>query len=253
MAVVAGNSDNAQVAQGNYTNQQSYKYYGATNTYSANVGNGIYAGSNGAGGGEQDNMIVYGGNTGGGGAHAKDLCSKYLGASSWVTLDTLSKVYREAGGGRGTPDSAIIVCGEDASFAKYDSVENYSGASDAWSTNSTAFPVTFNNGICFGTATAVLAGMGDSQSAAAPRSETYYTTNSGDTWSSAQNNTYDAYGVGCAGTSSEAGLAWCGSNWATSTLYSTTNGYSLASGWATTGNSYAHTTMNVRGCGNAGG
>ena len=24
-------------------------------------------------------------------------------------------------------------------------------------------------------------------------------------------------------------------------------------GWATTGNSYAHTTMNVRGCGNAGG
>ena len=258
IVTMAGNADNAIGWGGDYYNNRAYKYYGASNTYSADVGaSPLYDGSNGSGGGDQDNMIIFGGNKGGGSAvHTpnSEKSAKYT-SSAWTVLGDLSKKYRETGGGAGTPDSALLVCGESggSSFDDYDSVENYSGASDTWSVNSTAFPVTFNNGICFGTATAVLAGMGDSQSAAAPRSETYYTTNSGDTWSSAQNNTYDAYGVGCAGTSSEAGLAWCGSNWATSTLYSTTNGYSLASGWATTGNSYAHTTMNVRGCGNAGG
>jgi len=249
MAVVAGNSDNAQVAQGNYTNQQSYKYYGATNTYSANVGNGIYAGSNGAGGGEQDNMIVYGGNTGGGGAHAKDLCSKYLGASSWVTLDTLSKVYREAGGGRGTPDSAIIVCGEDASFAKYDSVENYSGASDAWSTNSTAFPFDFNNGIYFGTATEGVGGMGTRSAGVDNR--TYYTSNGGDTWSAtSQNCTYSAYGIGCAGNSNEYGLCWAGN---TGSAVNNCVDYSQASGWAASGNTFPRTDYQCRGSGNASG
>ena len=199
-------------------------------------------------------MIVFGGNTGGGGAHAKDLCSGYTSASGWTTLDTLSKVYREVGGGRGTTDSAICVCGEDGSFDDYDSVENYSGASDTWSTNSTAFPVDFNNGICFGSATDCVAGMGVSTTNSGyPRSETYYTTNSGDTWSSSQDNTYDAYGVGCAGADSDAGLAWCGTNWVIATNYSLTNDYSKASGWSTSGNTYPRTEYQVRGSGSASG
>jgi len=259
MFACAGNAVNAQFAQGHYTNGQSYKYYGSSNTYSADVGSGLYLSSNGGSGGEQDNMIVFGGNKGGGGTtHIvnSEKCSKYTGASTWTTCGVLSKKYREVGGGSGTPTSAICVCGEaggSSSFPDYDSVENYSGASDAWSTNSTAFPINFNNGIYFGTATEGVGGMGDSQAAGAPRSETYYTTNSGDTWSSSQNNTYDGYGVGCAGTSSDAGLAWCGNNWATSTSYSTTNDYSKASGWSNSGNSYAHTSYNIRGTGNASG
>jgi hypothetical protein len=259
MFACAGNAVNAQFAQGHYTNGQSYKYYGSSNTYSADVGSGLYQSSNGGSGGEQDNMIVFGGNKGGGGStHIvnSEKCSKYTGASTWTTCGVLSKKYREVGGGSGTPTSAICVCGEaggSSSFPDYDSVENYSGASDAWSTNSTAFPINFNNGIYFGTATEGVGGMGDSQAAGAPRSETYYTTNSGDTWSSSQNNTYDGYGVGCAGTSSDAGLAWCGNNWATSTSYSTTNDYSKASGWSNSGNSYAHTSYNIRGTGNASG
>lgn len=243
MCSVGGNSDNAISAMGGYGNS-SYKFYGASNTWSTNLVCSYTSGSSG-GGGTQDNMIAFGGNSGGGGAHAKTTTAEYIG-TSWANVGDLAVPRRELGGGGGDPDNALAVCGEDGSFVDYDSVETWNGSTNAWSTNVTAFPYAFNNGIYFGTATAGVGGMGDASGT--KKSDTYETTDGGATWTNLQNNTYAAYGLGGAGFDNTAGLSWCGQvNPSTPYGSQFVNDYSSASGWATSGYTYSYSFYQTRG------
>jgi len=241
LTTVGGNADNAISATGGYGNT-SYKFYGATNTWSANLVCS-YTSHGSAGGGTQDNMIVFGGNQGGG--TALTTTAEYVG-SSWTNVGNMNSARRECGGGGGDPDNAIVICGERLDFTDYDSVETWNGSTNAWTTSGTVFPYAFNNGIYFGTSTDGVGGMGDASGT--KKSDTYETTDGGATWTNLQNNTYSAYGVGAAGVDSSSGVSWCGQVNVSTPYGSTyTNDYSSATGWGTSGNTFPYSFYQARG------
>jgi len=243
LTTVAGDADDGLSAMGGYGNS-SYKFYGASNTWSANLVCS-YTSHGSAGGGTQDNMIAFGGNSGGG--TALTTTATYSTAGGWTNVGNMNAARRECGGGDGDPDNAIVICGERLDFTDYDSVENWTGSTTTWATNTTVFPYPFNNGLYFGTATEGVGGMGDASGT--KKSETYETTNGGDSWvASPTNNTYAAYGVGGAGFDNTAGISWCGQvNPATPYGSTYSNDYSSAAGWAVSGFTFPFSFYQARG------